>query len=88
MVILFSPLPCVAHFCNTTDVISPLFLILLLILNLYAEIPTAVVHTKGVMLTTAQTLKKEQLLRERGLGLGVVFVHTLTNTDLKGNGLV
>ncbi|KAK1603220.1 hypothetical protein QYE76_018223 [Lolium multiflorum] len=51
------------------------------------EIPTAVVHTKGVMLTTAQTLKKEQLLRERGLGLGVVFVHTLTNTDLKGNGL-
>nr|XP_051188825.1 uncharacterized protein LOC127302412 [Lolium perenne] len=39
------------------------------------------------MLTTAQTLKKEQLLRERGLGLGVVFVHTLTNTDLKGNGL-
>ena len=55
---------------------------------MYAEIPTAVVHTKGVMLTTAQTLKKEQLLRERGLGLGVVFVHTLTNTDLKGNGLV
>ncbi|KAK1649415.1 hypothetical protein QYE76_067220 [Lolium multiflorum] len=52
------------------------------------EIPTAVVHTKGVMLTTAQTLKKEQLLRERGLGLGVVFVHTLTNTDLKGNGLI
>ncbi|KAK1686698.1 hypothetical protein QYE76_047546 [Lolium multiflorum] len=52
------------------------------------EIPTAVVHTQGVTLTTAQTLKKDQLLRERGLGLGVVFVHTLTNTDLRGNGLL
>ncbi|KAM0918181.1 hypothetical protein ACQ4PT_008814 [Festuca glaucescens] len=51
------------------------------------EIPTLVVHTEGVMLTTGQTLKKQQLLRERSLGIGVVFVHTLTKTDVKGNEL-
>jgi hypothetical protein len=55
---------------------------------LYAEIPIAVDHRKGVTLSTAQTLKKDLLLRERGHGMGVVFVHTLTKTDLKGNGLV
>ncbi|KAM0923543.1 hypothetical protein ACQ4PT_005461 [Festuca glaucescens] len=51
------------------------------------ELPTIVVHTKGLSLTMAQTLKKEKLLCERGLGMGPVFVHTLTDTDVKGNGL-
>jgi hypothetical protein len=47
-----------------------------------------IVYTGGLRLTTDQIARKNQLLAERTLGMGAVFVHKFTNTDIYHNGLV
>jgi hypothetical protein len=47
-----------------------------------------VVHTNGIDLSAAQASRMNQLVGERGLGLGAILVHELTNTDINQMGLV
>ena len=49
---------------------------------------TAVVFSSGVELTAGHTTRMNNYVHERGLGLGAVFVHTITLTDVAHNGLV
>ena len=49
---------------------------------------TAVVFSSGVELTAGQTARMNNYVHEHGLGLGAVFVHTITLTDVANNGLV
>ncbi|KAM0863034.1 hypothetical protein ACQ4PT_044863 [Festuca glaucescens] len=51
------------------------------------EVATTVVYTKDINLTSVQTTRKKQHLGQRGIGMGAVFVHTLTGTDTKANGM-
>ena len=44
--------------------------------------------SKGLTLTASQTGRMNHDVLTRGLGLGHVFVHTITVTDLAHNGLV
>ncbi|KAM0845571.1 hypothetical protein ACQ4PT_056282 [Festuca glaucescens] len=48
---------------------------------------TSVVYTSGLQLTPAQRGRMDQRVPERGMGMGVVFVHKLTETDINQNGL-
>ncbi|KAM0863291.1 hypothetical protein ACQ4PT_044693 [Festuca glaucescens] len=45
----------------------------------------SVVHTNGLKLTVAQNARMDHLLAQRGIGMGAVFVHKITNTDTKDN---
>ena len=49
---------------------------------------TSVVFSKGVELTAGQIARMNKYVSTRGLGLGAVFVHTITFTDVTHNGLV
>ena len=49
---------------------------------------TTVVFSSGVELTAGQTARMNNYVHERGLGLGAVFVHTITLIDVAHNGLV
>ena len=49
---------------------------------------TAVVFSRGVELSAGQTARMNKCVLTRGLGLGAVFVHTITFTDVVHNGLV
>ncbi|CAM0955265.1 unnamed protein product [Alopecurus aequalis] len=55
--------------------------------HVFEDSATVVVFSGGLELTAAQTSRMNQCVLTRGLGLGVVFVHTLTKSDVQGNGL-
>jgi hypothetical protein len=46
------------------------------------------VYTRGLRLTMDQTARKNQLLAERTLGIGAIFMHKFTNTDIYHNGII
>ena len=56
--------------------------------HVFEDSPKTVVLFKGLTLTAGQTARMNHSVLMRGLGLGHVFVHTITVTDASLNGLV
>lgn len=53
--------------------------------SVYADQANIVVHTNNIQLTAAQRGRKNQRIGERGLGMGPIFVHKLTSSDINQN---
>ena len=55
---------------------------------MFKDSAKSVVFSKGLTLTAGQTGRMNHHVLTRGLGLGHVFVHTISVTDVAHNGLV
>jgi hypothetical protein len=54
----------------------------------WEEYASIVVYSNGINLSAAQTGTMNEIIAERGLGMGAVLVHELTKTDMSHTGLV
>jgi hypothetical protein len=54
----------------------------------WEEYASVVVYSNGMNLSAAQKGTINEIIAERGLGMGAVLVHELTNTDMSHTGLV
>jgi hypothetical protein len=54
----------------------------------WEEYVSVVVYSNGINLSAAETGTMNEIIAERGLGMGAVLVHELTKTDMSHTGLV
>jgi hypothetical protein len=54
----------------------------------FEENATVVVYSNGIKPSTTNLRRMNEIIAERGLGMGAVLVHKLTNTDMSNTGLV
>jgi hypothetical protein len=54
----------------------------------WKEYASVIVYSNGINISAAQKGTMNEIIAERGLGMGAVLVHELTKTDMSHTGLV